>query len=397
MFLELLEGDIARRARTFAGDGILELMPCWKARFLTGGPGSGKTYCIVEFAGLCAARGLCVMYACLTGKLAQTFGHEHTLQTMTLHRGFSIGADAGAEHVPADDFSVWLIDEVSMITKSVFDCIMARWYSLQRYPVLVFIGDFHQLPPIDQQHCGDSRDSLLWRDINGFDLGLGSFRSDDSELLAFQSLLRHRHPTDAEVHEFFSGLTLGEDVTSMTLQRLWSDLPAAVVLTATVASTSMVNAIALELFGDEWLCSVRIWVHIAGTAFVDSTWLRRGTRICISRNWDFARGLVNGTEATVLAACPDYIVADVRGTVEVLHLRSSYVVAGGELRSAFDVVLGYAMTVHKAEGSTLAQVCIVFEDFCPAGWAYTAVTRARALSGLAVIGSPRARHFCPRS
>ena len=67
-----------------------------------------------------------------------------------------------------------------------------------------------------------------------------------------------------------------------------------------------------------------------------------------------------------------------------------------KLRKAYDLNLGYAMTVHKAEGSSLKQMALVFEEFAPPGWAYTGVTRTTSAKGLAVIGAPRREHFPPR-
>ncbi len=65
-------------------------------------------------------------------------------------------------------------------------------------------------------------------------------------------------------------------------------------------------------------------------------------------------------------------------------------------RSAFELRLAYATTVHQAEGLTLPEVCIVFEKFAPPGWGYTALTRAVSRTCLRAIGAPTREHFKPR-
>ena len=65
-------------------------------------------------------------------------------------------------------------------------------------------------------------------------------------------------------------------------------------------------------------------------------------------------------------------------------------------RGAFDLRLGYAMTIHRAEGLTFDNVILIFEDWCVPGWGYTAVSRVRCKQGLHCIGTPSPRHFEPR-
>ena len=65
-------------------------------------------------------------------------------------------------------------------------------------------------------------------------------------------------------------------------------------------------------------------------------------------------------------------------------------------RAAYDLKLGYAMTVHKAEGMTLPHVVLIFERWACRGWGYTAISRVRDRASLRIVGKPLPMHFRPR-
>jgi ATP-dependent exoDNAse (exonuclease V) alpha subunit len=159
-----------------------------------------------------------------------------------------------------------------------------------------------------------------------------------------------------------------------------------------------VNAIALTCFDGEYLGDVPAWPVEHGAKQPASLVLRRGTVLLITQNLDIERGLVNGAECTVVALQPAGVVIQlVDGSIDTLHMTTRRHQQGpGGLRAAYNITHGYAWTVHKAEGQTLDQVILVFEDFCPRGWGYTAITRARSLEQLLIIGNPASAHFQPR-
>ena len=75
----------------------------------------------------------------------------------------------------------------------------------------------------------------------------------------------------------------------------------------------------------------------------------------------------------------------------------AYVLAIERQRSAYNISLAYATTVHQVEGQSLNSVAVVYHGgFHPTGWSYTAITRARSINRLYLIGQPRCREFRPR-
>jgi len=63
------------------------------------------------------------------------------------------------------------------------------------------------------------------------------------------------------------------------------------------------------------------------------------------------------------------------------------------VRRQFPLRLAWALTVHKAQGSTLDRVSIDLSRTFAPGQIYTALSRVRDLSGLHVRGRPRGERW----
>ena len=406
-FLTLVLQDHEEREaqmQTVIVPGIQRSIQIRRARFLDGGPGSGKTFCVMKIVHMFIDKGLKVLYATPTGKLAVACVRRDGLLATTLHRAFGINAADSStwRNDNVGDYDVWLIDEISMVHPKHFEHIMNAWISLDRLPILIFVGDFQQLPPIIKHGpLNDARSCQRWHSVLHHDLGgTTSFRTNDPSLLAFQTIVRHRKPEVQEVTEFFQDIHLGEHLTNDALTLLFHTLPEVIVLTATQAVAADVNNWAVHHFGEEDLGQI---MAFPSNGAMEPTYLQlyRRTRVRLTKTIDFDNGLVNGAEGVVL----DVSVAGV--TIQMTDSAQIYTVwrtprqqitSTGTCyyRSAFELSLAYATTVHQAEGQSLNQVCVVFESFCPPGWAYTALTRARSREGLRVIGAPLPSHFQPR-
>ena len=371
-----------------------------KIRFLSGGPGSGKTLCTMKAVQFLLHEGLSVVYATPTGKLATTCPAADRLLATTVHRAFGItlgdAAEWGSDTI--FEYGAWIIDELSMISQRHFDLIVHTWNTGGRRSLLIFVGDFKQLPPVTKGRAeiADAQTSRHWRGlVLAHDLGSAvSFRTTDSRLLHFQCLVRDQQPDDQQVTQFVNDILLGEELSGACLERLWKELPRAVVLTATQAAGAFVNNWANSHFGRERLGHVDVWGH-NDTPPVPLLPFR-GTTVALTSTLDFQAGLVNGLEGKVLGVSPAGVEL-VLGTGEVTAIwRACRENVTPHKRHAYPIRLAYANTVHQFEGQSVEQTCICFESFAPPGWAYTAVTRARSFAGLRAIGSPTASHFRPR-
>lgn len=367
-----------------------------RIRFLSGIPGSGKSACIQALLKRTAAAGLKTLVVSPTGQLACSVRSSELVECMTYHRAFGIQAGALSDRSEfLQKFDFWILGEVGMVAADDFDMMIGMWFNTDRLPVFIVEGDLSQLPPpVPHALMQDVRLAKFWPLIQETRLTT-QFRCQDPELLAFQRATRTGQPSNAAVHGFFSELILGPSVSADVFASAWAAFPDMLVLCATQATVHTVNRIGLEYFGSEWLAEIPVWnKHGEEDATVESLWLRKGSKVRITRNGDLDYGICNGLLAEVLGVTSSGItVAGPKG-ICCLHRRSEYVQR--TLRSGFDVDLGYACTVHAAEGCTLDSCAIVFEDFAPPAWGYTAITRVRTRAGLRAIGAPCSWHFRPR-
>jgi hypothetical protein len=360
----------------------------WKPLFVTGGPGTGKTVAVKHAMLKLLSEDKRVLIASPTGRLACSVPNRSNAVSTTVNRAF--GLDLNNVEGCADfaaTFDAWFVFEISMLTQSQVEFILKSWRILNRAPVLVFDGDFQQLPPADGLGT-DARDAELW-DVRQFTL-LQVFRTSDSELLDFQSSVRHSRPTDKQVQKFFASRLVADEITEDALFDAWNQLPTAIALVGTRRTCDEVNNIALNFFGDDSLGTVPVWHN----DHIQKLSLRRNCRVMITRNLDLDSGVCNGLEGTVLEVCSAGVIVETPVGIRIVHRRTAHI--GTRLESAFDLMLGYAMTVHKAQGATIPAVILIFEKWCCPGWGYTAVSRVRRKSDLLAIGMPCGLHFEPR-
>ena len=410
-FLALLQEDARRReaALQLAEEGehgdaaealFMEFGPV-RARCLLGGPGAGKTHCVtVDMEHWCAA-GKKVLYATPTGKLATAMPGRENLLCTTYHRAFGLlGDDPRAWGNEAlAHFDVWIVDEVSMLPKAHFEAMLAQWRHAGSWPHFIFVGDFAQLPPVGHD-TADARSSAAWRHMDVHDLGCAtSFRTRDAELLAFQALIRTRPPAATELEPFLQKAQLSEEVTDAALQQLWSEMPHAPVLCATQATAAHVNACAAKLFATAYFPEVLVWAADAaaapqGVRFFESARVRLTQTLSLDHGWvNGASGTVVGMDAAGVHVAWDH--GDVSVVWPITRKRQT-VLGRTYLQGALPLTLAYALTLHQVQGQSLAQAAVIFEDFCPPGWAYTALTRVKALNGLRILGAATCHHFRPK-
>ncbi|OHD22527.1 MAG: hypothetical protein A2Y38_18455 [Spirochaetes bacterium GWB1_59_5] len=132
--------------------------------------------------------------------------------------------------------------------------------------------------------------------------------------------------------------------------------------------------------------------------------LKAGTRVFMPVN-DAEHRWVNGTMATVTALEEDSVtIRTEKGEFRVephVWQKVKFVLRAGQLveeitdrYSQFPFVLGWAITIHRAQGRTLERVFVdLSQGAFAAGQAYVAISRVTSLEGLLLRTRPRARDF----
>lgn len=121
--------------------------------------------------------------------------------------------------------------------------------------------------------------------------------------------------------------------------------------------------------------------------------LKVGAQVILTRNMSASEGLVNGTRGVVLrfiGATQQPLVRFANGVERILRREPWPCVVNGRLigvRQQLPLDLAFALSVHRSQGMTLDAVYVRLDRAFECGQAYVALSRARSLTGLAIVGA----------
>lgn len=397
-----LESELLQRAPGAFADEALVAVPDAKPRFVTGCPGSGKSFLVAHFASGVLQAGGAVLVTTPAARLGGLYRSKLPDATVaTVHKAFGIPvARTEASSWPVSPvlarFQVIIVDETSLLSRSIFEHILRCWMECGCMPVLVFVGDFCQLPPIPTSGSlsGNALASPSWCRVHVAEL-VQEVRCEDPELVAFLRVARSRQPSREALDIFTDGLV--ESASLENLVALLQAHPDATILCISRAACSEANAAAMHAFAteDSLLGSVPTWRDDG--SLLDMP-VFRGMRVAITRNHCEEKGIMNGESATVLALSPAGVCVQMEdGSLQAMAPNVQWVSSGGRdvLRAAFELAPGYATTVFKSQGATLPFVIFWADCRGGPGIGYVACSRVRRREHLRFFGPVLQSHFEP--
>jgi exodeoxyribonuclease V alpha subunit len=373
--------------------------------FLTGGPGTGKTFTASIFVKTClqalseekrktfriiltAPTGKAV--AQLEGNLRKSLGQEIPLQSGTLHAVLHLKSDDHEEEekVPllAD---LIVVDECSMIDAKVFAQLLMAIPSGTR---LLLIGDKDQLPPVE---AGSVFADLL--DLNLFPATqlTASLRSDRQEIL---TLARHIREGDVESSLKLLEESKTSDICWMPLEKLKSDVlwesckekfppfyqekPNASTLLSSMNRFILLSCMRQGPLGVEAINRYFLY-HSLHAVPLNTWWV---VPIMITRN-DYELELYNGDLGLLVRKVEqDFSLRQFTPEDEALFIGRQ-----GGIRQVPALALtafeySFCLSVHKSQGSEYDEVLILMpkgSELFGREVLYTAVTRSRQTANLA--------------
>jgi hypothetical protein len=386
-------------------DEALEIMKTGANVFLSGEPGSGKTYTVNRYIEHLKRYGIETAVTASTGIAATHVGG------MTIHSwsGIAIKRDLTEDELDAIAFKpgvarrvgkakVLIIDEVSMLDAQVLDvvervCSRVRGSSnafggLQ----VIFVGDFFQLPPV--RHQGEPQadfafDSAAWakaepaicnldeqhRQTDGalYEV-LRSIRSgfvDDAIREQLQERHGHRPEREEHVPELYTHNVDVDRINTAKLRGIEGD-------TATFTMTSSGRALFVEQLK-------------RGCLSPEVLELKEGALVMFTKNSQDG-SFVNGTLGTVEG------FAEGDG-IPLVRTRSGRLIGASPLEWAMEIPgvaaakitqvplrLAWAMTVHKSQGMSMDAALMDLSRAFEFGQGYVALSRVRTLDGLFLLG-----------
>jgi ATP-dependent DNA helicase PIF1 len=372
--------------------------------FLTGSPGSGKTYTVKAYIDWLRSHSIEPSITASTGVAAT---HIHGL---TIHAWSGIGITenftpyeidriAGKEQVAKriQKTSVLIMDEVSMLSGTVLDAVDAVCRQVRGNDMpfggiqVVLVGDFYQLPPI----AGRGRkvpfafESEAWRSLNVVTCYLTEqHRQDDGQFLSLLSAIRAGNFADDESELLQERFSKVEDV-SLEIPRLYTHNADVDRLNDSQLAVLPGNA---HVFTMESTGKANIIEGLKrGCLSPERLSLKEGAIVMCTKN-NASMGYANGTIGKIVGFDTDtgYPMIETRDDRILTISPVEWVVEEeGKIRAKIAQVplrLAWAITVHKSQGQSLDAAAMDLSRAFEYGQGYVALSRVRSLEGLHLLG-----------
>lgn len=355
--------------------------------FLTGGAGTGKSYLLSQIVRQLAGTSNIAITA-MTGAAAQLINGRTLHAWAHILPGHQANTISNKALNRIMNCEFLFIDEISMMSAEVFEMLIIRFQNAGNIPTVVFIGDLLQLPPVQGRYIFEHQ---AWQHVRVLKLEVNHRQTTDEGFLAALTDLRYARYTQRVADLLTSRYVrqLPDDCTHLHAHNESVDGTNARRLSALPGTPRAFTA--LKHTNTDGMPNV--WTKFR---MPEELVLKKGARIVMLKN--HPEGLyVNGSTGVVEdwdQNLDDEWRISVKFDRSGMRLwidRVTEELQNGDGRiiasmSQFPMKLGWAITVHKAQGMTLDRVGVDLNDHFVAGQTYVALSRARTADGLYLTG-----------
>lgn len=376
--------------------------------FLTGPAGTGKSYCVALLFKFLDEQG--VFY----GKTASTGVAALNIGGVTLHSwsGMGLADDEGMELLEKVEGNtkaknriksskVLVIDEISMMNSNLMDkldvvCQYIRDSNASFGGIqVVFVGDFMQLPPVFKSFERETFafESQAWRDAKVKTIHLTEIvRQHDEPLFAqFLNEVRLGQATKFSILDECLGRKFADD--GIKPVRLFCK-------NIDVDGYNMAELLKIKSPSRKYYSSddgSDAWKQFfdKNCPAPNTLELKIGAQVILLKNLDVAAGLVNGSVGVVESMHDDMVSVRFIDGIHSIEPQA-WEIKQNELdvntglmkkiviarRKQVPLKLAWALTIHKAQGSTLDRAEVDISEAFANGQVYVALSRVRRLSSL---------------
>lgn len=384
--------------------------------FLTGEPGSGKTYVVNSYVVYLRKYGIEPAITASTGIAATHIGG------MTIHSWSGIGIKTKLDtrdirNIASNQYitrrvgraKVLIIEEVSMLTPNTLSMVdsVCRQVKQNQKPFggmqVVFVGDFFQLPPVAKRETEQTKqteltetssarfayDSPAWIDVNPIVCYLTEqHRQDDSDFLSILTAIR-QNAFDADHLHLVETRKINGAIVPDSVPKLFShNADVDRINDEILAKIPQESTVFTMLFQgpDALVAAIK-----KGCLSPEILSVKVGAAVMFTKNSPEKR-FVNGTLGTVESfdkTSGNPVVKTRNGQRIIAEPMDWTVEENGRIRAQISQVplrLAWAITVHKSQGMSLDEAVMDLSDVFEFGQGYVALSRVRRLSGVYILG-----------
>lgn len=384
-------------------DDALQILKTGANVFLTGEPGSGKTYTLNQYIDYLKGHGVCPTITASTGIAATHVSGItiHSFLGLGSRKEFSvydIEAIATTERIvkKVSKAKVLIIDEISMLSGSTLNAIDQILKSIHGNNdafggiQVVLVGDFFQLPPITNfnEEVNFAFQSSSFRNANFVTCYLEEqHRQSSGELLDILSAIRENNIKDIHRkilnNKIKDKLVINDDTKLFTHNKNVD----AINLVELKKISGKTHTFKMTNKGKDSLVDALI----RGCLSPEILDLKIGARVMCTKN-NTQRGFVNGTIGTVVSFGygNDYPIIQTKNGEEILIEPMTWQIEeDGKVKAEITQVplrLAWAITVHKSQGMSLDSASIDLTNAFEYGQGYVALSRVKNINGLNLLG-----------
>ncbi|MFV0546214.1 MAG: ATP-dependent RecD-like DNA helicase [Bacteroides sp.] len=361
-----------------------------KVMVLTGGPGTGKTTTTQGIIATLKTAGLSILLAAPTGRAAKRMSEATGMEAKTIHRLLEFNPMDGYKRNDENPLEgdVLIVDECSMIDLILMNNLMKAIPTDMR---LILVGDIDQLPSVGAGNV--LRDIIDSQQIPVVRL-TRIFRQAQSSriVMSAHAINNGRFPdtSNGKETDFFfikmeDQVQVAENIVRLVKERLPQAyyLPSSKIQVLTPMQRGHVGASSLNLALQEALNPIKTGLNRGGYSF------RKGDRVMQVRN-NYEKEVFNGDLG---------YVEEVDLEERTLMARFDDKLVEYEVSELDELVLAYATTIHKSQGSeypiVVMPVLMSHYVMLQRNLIYTGITRAKKICVL--IGSSKALGFAIRN